>query len=69
MIVADPKHTDVGQAAGRVAETLREAGAHAVADELLIAVQRDVEDGKVLKTLAVHDNRLYYGRRVLGELP
>jgi len=69
MIVADPKWTDVGQAAETVAETLREAGAFAVADELLIAVHADIEDGKVLKTLAVHDNRLYYGRRVLGELP
>lgn len=69
MILADPRHTDVALAARSLAETLREAGAPAVAHDLLVRVDNDIADGKVLKTLAVHDNRLYYGPYPIGVLP
>lgn len=68
MIVAD-ESMDIGAAARSLVETLREAGADEVAQELLVAVDEDVSAGQPLKTLTVHDNRLYYGRRWLGDLP
>jgi hypothetical protein len=68
LILADAS-TDVAAAARSLAERLCEVGAVGVAHDLLVAVDNDIEDGKVLKTLAVHDNRLYYGRMVIGSLP
>lgn len=64
-----PATEDVGLFARSLVETLRDQGGGAVAHELLVAIDNDVESGQPLKTLAVHDGRLYYGLRSLGTLP
>lgn len=60
---------DVAQAARSLAEILREEGEPSMAEDLLVRVQNDIDAGKLLKTLALHDNRLYYGRVVIGVMP
>lgn len=60
---------NVGDYAVALALRLCQVGSDAVAEQLLLAVNRDVENGQPLKALAVHDSRLYYGRTVVGSMP